>query len=324
VNRLGLHACFNLLLLNPDSTLEDLAANAAFLRRRPHNPMNFCRTEIYAGTPLERKLRGQGRLLGNYFGYDYRIADARAEAACDAIYTLFRTRNWSLDGLHSQVMHVDYENTLLVHFHASAVPGKGRGDALTRDVKSFIEQANLNSAGYLDEVVAMAASAPSATAGAGFLDDVSRRMRADEAILRAAGDALLRRIRGRAEELSRSRHAGKHATRSLAAAAGLVATVAVAGPGCDCSRRDHSHFSEMVAAPHVPDAKQAPPDASTLPANPDAEIKAKPVGQTPKLHRPKTHFHERAPDRGARPPQEQPPHTHPNEEAPDWTRDGKN
>jgi len=42
-----------MLLLNPDSTLEDFRANVAFLRGHCGNPMNFCRTEIYAGTPLE-------------------------------------------------------------------------------------------------------------------------------------------------------------------------------------------------------------------------------------------------------------------------------
>ena len=73
VNRLDLHACFNLLMFNPDSSLEDFAANVAFLRAHPHNPMNFCRTEIYAGTPLEWKLRRERRLLGDYWGYDYRM-----------------------------------------------------------------------------------------------------------------------------------------------------------------------------------------------------------------------------------------------------------
>ena len=52
VDRLGLHACFNLLIFNPDSTLDDVADNVAFLRSHPVNPMNFCRTEVYAGTPL--------------------------------------------------------------------------------------------------------------------------------------------------------------------------------------------------------------------------------------------------------------------------------
>ena len=79
VNKLGLHACFNLLMLNPDSTLEDFRNNVAFLRVHAGNPMNFCRTEIYAGTPLERRLRRENRLLGNYWGYNYAIRDPRAQ-----------------------------------------------------------------------------------------------------------------------------------------------------------------------------------------------------------------------------------------------------
>ncbi|MFW5741066.1 MAG: B12-binding domain-containing radical SAM protein, partial [Myxococcota bacterium] len=69
LNELDVHTCFNLLAFNPDSTLEDFAGNVAFLRRHPHNAMNFCRTEVYAGTPLERRLRNQGRLLGDHWGY---------------------------------------------------------------------------------------------------------------------------------------------------------------------------------------------------------------------------------------------------------------
>jgi len=265
VNRLGLHTCFNLLLLNPDSTLEDLAANVAFLRRRPHNPMNFCRTEIYAGTPLEQKLRRQGRLRGDYFGYDYRIADPRVQAACEIIYQLFLTRNWDRRGLHPLVMHVDYENSLLVHFYES-----GQSGALTHEVKSFIERANLNSAGYLDEVVAMATQAREGER-ARLVDDAATRLRADEATLAAAGEALLQRIRKRAQLLAQRRRPGKHAGRTLAAAAGLAATVAVASSGCNSSRGDPTHFSEMIAAPHQP--RPAPPDALPATAPPaDAAV----------------------------------------------------
>jgi len=263
VNRLGLHACFNLLLLNPDSTIEDLAANVAFLRRRPHNPMNFCRTEIYAGTPLEQKLRRQGRLLGDYWGYDYRIADPRAQTACEAIYQLFRARNWDRCGLHPLVMQVDYENSLLVHFHE---PGQ-RG-ALTPEVKAFVERANLNSAGYLDEVVAMAARAPAGAQRARFVEDAAARLRADEEVLTATGEALLQRIRKRAQLLAQRRQPARRAGRTLAAAAGLAATVAVASSGCDSTRGDPTHFSEMIAAPLQPDARLAPPDAQPAAARP--------------------------------------------------------
>ena len=120
VNRLDLHACFNLLLLNPDSTLDDFAANVAFLRAHRRNPMNFCRTEIYAGTPLEARLRRQGRLRGDFWGYDYRMADPQAQEVFEVVYPAFTERNFGEHGLHHLAMAVDYEHQLLAHFfHAN-------------------------------------------------------------------------------------------------------------------------------------------------------------------------------------------------------------
>ena len=266
VNRLGLHACFNLLLLNPDSTLEDLAANVAFLRQRPYNPMNFCRTEIYAGTPLEQRLRRQGRLLGSYFGYDYRIADGRAEAACQMIYRLFHSRNWGERGLHSLVMQVDYENTLLVHFHGKVAR------AFIPKVKAFIQRVNLNTVAYLDEIVAMAGAEPDEAGRAQFLAHMLPRMQADEAELRVVGKTLLEQIRKRAQRLSQRGQTGKLTVRTLAAAAGLAASVALVGSGCK-DKQDVAtlaHYSEMIAAPYEPDAG-APPDPKDGSALPDAE-----------------------------------------------------
>jgi hypothetical protein len=153
-------------------------------------------------------------------------------------------------------MQVDYENTLLVHFHES-----GQRGALTPEVKAFVERANLNSAGYLDEVVAMAAQEPDGTQRARFVEDAASRLRADEEVLTAIGEALLQRIRKRAQLLAQRRQPGRRAGRTLAAAAGLAATVAVASSGCNSTRGDPTHFSEMIAAPHQPDARPAPPDA---------------------------------------------------------------
>lgn len=110
VNALDLHACFNLLIFNPDSRLEDVSANAAFLRSRPRNPMNFCRTEVYAGTPLEQRLRARGRRRGDPWGYDYEIADPRAQLAFEVIYAAFRDRNYGEQGLHHRAMRLPPAN----------------------------------------------------------------------------------------------------------------------------------------------------------------------------------------------------------------------
>lgn len=250
VNRLGLHACFNLLLCNPDSTLEDMAANVAFLRRRPDNPMNFCRTEIYAGTPLEQKLRREGRLLGDYFGYDYHIADPRADLACNLMYDVFRSRNYG-DCLHHKVMSVDYESTLLNHFYPQP-----KSLHLTARTKAFVRRANLNTCGYLDEVVAKAADGLDAARYPEVVAEIGQRMRGDEARLLREANLLLGQIRSLAAAAKPTRPASR--SRSMVAAAGLAASMAV------------STFARADLAPPPSGASQAPPQATSIqPSKPD-------------------------------------------------------
>ncbi|MBN1809376.1 MAG: cobalamin-dependent protein [Planctomycetes bacterium] len=224
VNLLDIHCCFNLLMLNPDSTLDDFAANVAFLKRRPHNPMNFCRTEIYAGTPLEIKLRRENRLIGDYWGYDYLIADPGAQLLFELVYTAFCQRNYGDRGVHHKVMEVDYEHQVLSHFF-------GTSRSLRRRTKDYIAAVNLNTCAYLDELVAaVKAGFRGPAARSSFLRGFSARIAADDRLLYDRGSAILSDVRSFADRSSRSgfaRWAGR-----TAAAAGLVAAIVASEPGC--------------------------------------------------------------------------------------------
>ncbi len=261
VNDLDLHACFNLLLLNPDSTLEDLAANVAFLRDHPHNPMNFCRTEIYTGTPLHRRLARQQRLRGDYWGWDYVIADDRAQAAFELITPVFHTRNYGVDCLHHLVMAVDYEHQLLAHFFGTTA-------ALRRDAKAFIVEANLNTVAHLQAVVDAAHALPSNADRAKLVAKLRAAVEHDNDRLGHKARTLLARIRSLA--MRRRTQPGWLRT---ATAASLAAALAVAASAC----KDKSHATETIAPsteadggslpPTFPAEMVAePPDASTLPA----------------------------------------------------------
>ena len=61
-SELGISAQFTLMTFNPDTTLDTLRSDVAFMRRFCGNPMNFCRAEIYAGTPLEKRMIECGRV----------------------------------------------------------------------------------------------------------------------------------------------------------------------------------------------------------------------------------------------------------------------
>ncbi|MBI5486910.1 MAG: B12-binding domain-containing radical SAM protein [Deltaproteobacteria bacterium] len=240
MHRLDLHACFNLLLFNPDSTLEDVAANVAFLRARPRNPMNFCRTEIYAGTPLERRLRAQGRLVGDWWGWDYRIGDPRAESAFQVAFAAFRERNYGERGLHHTTMRVDYEYQVFEHFH-------GRDEALRRRVKAFVVDANLDTCSRLEELLERVA--------AGFRDETEEREwaaaaaeRVREADARLVGGA--ERILDDLRDVVAARGGRRRtAWARKAAAAGLAAALAAA-PACKKGPNDGaSHPTEMAPEP---------------------------------------------------------------------------
>ncbi len=304
VRDLDLHAAYNLLLLNPDSTLEDVAGNVAFLRRHAHHPTNFCRTEVYAGTPLERRLRAAGRLVGDLWGYDYRIADPRAEAAFEVIRVAFAERNYGAECLHHLAMSLDYEVHLLERFF-------GRAPALRRAADRLVVAINRNTADHLDALVdALRAGVPTPGALAELTARTAAAIAADDRRLAAEARALLVRIREAA-----ARRVEHPSWLRTATAAGLAAALAVSA-GCR-DRTGGSHPTETVARPtepdsglgqsHVSEMVAAPPSVITLPHDPrfsapDAsagpDVLAAPTagdGGVPGLPPRPTHVHEMAP-----------------------------
>ena len=56
-NELGISVQYTIMTFHPEATPETIRADIAFMRRHIDNPLNFCRAEIYAGPPLERRTR---------------------------------------------------------------------------------------------------------------------------------------------------------------------------------------------------------------------------------------------------------------------------
>jgi len=220
-----LHICFNLLLLNPDSTLDDLRANAAFLARHRDHPMNFCRTEVYAGTPLEARLRRQGRLLGDMWGLDYVIRDPRAEQAYEALRYVLAGRSATMSCVNYLAMLVDFELQLLERFH-------GRRDALRRESRELIRRLNGDTAERLETIADMAekdclSGAHGMSHLEGLLDET---VAADRDFSREAAE-LTRRIRSAASQ----RQPTRFRLSLPAAAAALLATSALFGQTAETS-----------------------------------------------------------------------------------------
>jgi radical SAM superfamily enzyme YgiQ (UPF0313 family) len=82
LRRLGLEPYIGFILFDPDTTLNELVQNLAFLQeiRGKDGIVNsrldlLNRLEVYEGTPVSGLLRSQGRLTGNYLDYRYPFKD---------------------------------------------------------------------------------------------------------------------------------------------------------------------------------------------------------------------------------------------------------
>jgi anaerobic magnesium-protoporphyrin IX monomethyl ester cyclase len=88
LKRLGLNMAVGFIMFDPDTKLEDIMDNIAFLReagvfRNKRATVDLLnRLQIFAGTPIEKALLEQGRLRGTYLHYEYDIADPAAAIVC--------------------------------------------------------------------------------------------------------------------------------------------------------------------------------------------------------------------------------------------------
>ena len=153
-SELDISAQFTLMTFNPDATLDTLRSDVAFMRRFCGNPLNFCRTEIYAGTPLEKRMIEAGRARGDYLARVYSLLDPVADLACNAWLDLFHSRSWSDGSLMQHAIGLDHTAAVLKRFYKGP-----QGEALARRVANWVRSVNLDTIDLLDEVVELSASA---------------------------------------------------------------------------------------------------------------------------------------------------------------------
>lgn len=125
VRELELYVCFNLLIFDPDTTLESLRTNVRFLRYASEFPSNFGRVELYAGTPLLQRMLQEGRCRGDWMQYDYALGSPEIERVFSIAMQLFHVRNFggsvdvsgTPDALSNRIMGTRFDLEVCRHFH---------------------------------------------------------------------------------------------------------------------------------------------------------------------------------------------------------------
>jgi radical SAM superfamily enzyme YgiQ (UPF0313 family) len=136
LRELDVYCSFNVLMFDPEATLAGVEANLAFMAEFADVPFNFCRAEVYAGTPLRHRLESEGRLQGDYFAWNYQMRQPRVELLFRIASTAFASRNFKPDGVHNLNMGIRFDNEVLRFFYPAAwdPDWQARLRELSRDV----------------------------------------------------------------------------------------------------------------------------------------------------------------------------------------------
>ena len=230
----SIFACYNLLIFEPESTLDDVAQNIAFMRAHAATPVNFCRAEPYLGTPMHKRLRAEGRLQGGFLGSDYRILDDRAELMFRISAAAFREHNFASEGVANRYMSIGYSAKVLQTFYKDE---RGEIASLLERAREITRSITLDAAELLEQAFDIAAHVDLADH-----DRIARqtarlalRIAASDRVWHAALDALEKdmanfaRGKGQSERKTASR-TGRVAQG--AAVAGWLALWATGGTSC--------------------------------------------------------------------------------------------
>lgn len=115
LRRLDLSFDFGFMLLEPWSTLPMVRNNLRFLREfcaGGHAVAGFCRTLPYVGTPMEARMRAEGRLVGPALEADYRFLDPRLDVLWDFSLVAFAGRNYGKDATWDRLRSLMFEARL--------------------------------------------------------------------------------------------------------------------------------------------------------------------------------------------------------------------
>lgn len=283
-----LYACYNMLAFDPESTLGSLRESFAFVRDHATVPMNFCRTEIYVGTPLMTKLAREDRLIGDVYGWDYVIRDPLAERAFRVFARAFLDRNFRCDGLMNATLGLGYHLHLLRQFHPRAMH-----PSLRALVDTVTAKVNLDAVDRMEAIFDFAASKRGEDRNA--LEDFTERVSLET---NAAGRALEAEVEEATIAIIRAVDSPWREPKTKSAPAWQVlsaAAIALAAPlVTDCRGvpppPDPLPSPTLVAGPPYdagPEASDAgtsgkvAPDATDAPATPTATATADPTIMPP-------------------------------------------
>lgn len=112
---------YNLLIFHPKATITEINENIQFIGEHTRLPFDFGRAEIVAGSPLERMLVNEGKLLGSWPNWNYEIRDALVERMFKINCLTFRHDSSYYSRLAESTIALAYHAYALGRLHPGAL-----------------------------------------------------------------------------------------------------------------------------------------------------------------------------------------------------------
>ena len=235
-SKLGISSQYTIMVFHPDATRATVRADLAFMRRFVDHPLNFCRTEIYAGTPLLRRMQTEGRARGDYLAMGYALQDPAVDLACESARRLFHERCWAAGSLIQNAIGLDYVSAVLAHFY------QGReAERLRKDISVWQLEVNRGTLDLLEKLLDLCEASPSGR-DPEFSEEMQALVRAErrsklelmgrQSLLRARVDALTQAQIGL--ECEAAKINSKLPTRRFRASHAAAALLAISLGSCKC------------------------------------------------------------------------------------------
>ncbi len=132
---------FGFMIFDPESTFESVVENIKFLENITDEGRalaNFSKMVPYAGTPIARSLKKEGRLEGTIASPDYSFRDPRLNILQLFISWAFNFRNFDREGLVERLRQARFDGMVLDKFFSDRYDTKSYASA----VKDLIRQSN--------------------------------------------------------------------------------------------------------------------------------------------------------------------------------------
>ncbi len=191
VDALDLYVCFNVLLFDPDTTVDSLKTNLEFMHRWAAHPFNFGRIELYAGTPLLQRMQAGGRARGDWLQWDYAMSDPKVERIFQLTARAFFDRNFRPDALANTMMSTRFDVEVVRRFHPSLMR-----EAWRQEAEALSTALGRDSVACMREVIARVEAGAGEAGDGAFCDELAARLRETEERLRVRAIALATDIHG--------------------------------------------------------------------------------------------------------------------------------